>query len=303
MKIPLRVLTLKITFPGEKTSIITIDRDSALYIGVQSAKHLLQIQNEAQILIRGMRPDIRQLLLSSFTAWNYRKRFVNNYAYVEIFAGYESSIKRFAGSRIFIGDIVVCKPEGEMPNVDIAITAYTRMIDRTDLIPSSIPNKGTFKSIASAAAKAAGMGIDCKTSIDNRVISNFGVFQLNPVGEPMRFNVQAAIAYLNAVEPDKVVAWVDDDKVLVRDIGEAVGTDIPKISTFVGNPPIWTEWGITFTTLFTPQLRLGGAFEVDCVTLPKLNGQYVTTSLAYNLTSRERPFYVTVKSTPPAAES
>lgn len=303
MKIPRRILTVKITFPHQETGTLVINGTTGFPIRFQGHKNVLQIQNEAQITLIGLRPDVRQRLLTAFTAWNYRKTPTGNYATVEVFAGYASESDTSEGSRIFVGDVVVCDVTGELPNLEINITAYTRQRDRSDLTPGSIPSKGSFKSIVTAIGKAAGMAVDCQTSYDSQIIDNFGVFQVNPTGEPWRYSVQAAIVGLGGLAPDTVAVWVDDDKLIARDIASAVAGDVPIISTFVGQSPSWTEWGVTFVTLFTPRLRLAGGCRLESVTMPSINGEYVISQLDYNLTSREKPFYVTVHASPPASSA
>lgn len=305
MKIPQRILTVKITFPSEdsgEAGTVEISRANLLPILVKTSKNVLQIQNECQITILGLRPDIRQRLLTAFTAWNYRKAPTAHYATVEVFAGYVGDESGEQGSRVFVGDVAKCTISGELPNYEINITAYTRQRDRTNLAPGSIPSRGTFKKIVEAVGKAAAMSVDCQTSFDAINIDNFGIFQVNPTGEPYRFSVQAAIVGLSGLAPDSVAIWVDDDKIIARDMTAAIEGDVPKVSVFVGQPPSWTEWGVTFSTLFTPRLRLGGACEIDDPVNPKINGQYVITRLEYDLSSRDRSFYVTVQATPPAAQ-
>ncbi|WVW37734.1 baseplate hub/hypothetical structural protein [Aeromonas phage Gekk3-15] len=270
-------------------------------ISVKTLKNVIQIQNTCEISITGLREDIRHRLLTSFTAWNLRKRALVEYVQVEVFGGYSTSSMVATMSRVFIGDVVKCDISGAIPNFELKATAFTRQVDRTNLIPVSFPTNATFKTLFNIIADAAGLAKDCDTSYDGqRTIGNFGVFQVNPVGQPMRFTVNAAIVGLSALFPDSIAIWVDDDKLIARDIGKAVGNSIVKIDQFVDAPPAWNEWGVTGKTFFNPSLRLGGACEFASVANSAVNGQYVITQLEYDLTTRKGPFHVMVKASPPA---
>lgn len=303
MKIPIRLLTVKMTFPGTgegQNDVVTISRDNEMDISVKTSKNAIQIQNTCEISVAGLRTDIRQRLLTAFTAWNVRKTPTANYVKVEVFAGYSSVGVIDPTCRIFVGDIVKCQIGSIMPNAELRIEAFTRQIDRTDLVQATFPINATFKQLVGVVARAAGLVADCQTSYDDKSnIKNFGVYQVNPTGAPLRLNVQAAIVGLSALYPDSIAIWVDDDKLVARDIGRVVGTDITKIDLFIETPPSWTEWGVTFKTLFNPSVKLGGAVELSSQMNPGVNGQFIVTGIEYDLSPRQNSFYISVKASPP----
>lgn len=308
MKIPSRILDIEFVFPvsGSTSPVdsLKITQDQSMDVRVRCSKTIVHLQNRCSINIFGLRQDIRQRLLTAFTAWNNRKQPGKNFVQVKIFAGYSTdSISQPA--RIFVGDVVKCDITGSLPNSEILIEAYTRQIDRTNYIPCNIPKSATFKEIFDAVAEAGGLVPNCKTSFDkDKQTNNFAVIQVNPLGQPLRLTVQAAIAGLWRLYPDQVAIWVDDESLMARDIGRVIEGGPPTITKFVDSPPSWTEWGITFKTIFDPRIKLAGGVMLNSVMNTNVNGDvstgYVVTSIEYELASRQRPFYVTVKATPPA---
>lgn len=297
-----RVIQVKLKFPntGEEQAF---DRmlDQSLRITVKSSKNILIIQNTCEIEVYGLNDLQRAQLMSNFTAWNYRKNPSRQYVGVEVFAAYDNTD---SPGRVFVGDVVKCGPIGENPNHGVQITAYTRQIDRTNLITASLPTNPTFKQAVDAVAAAAGLTSDCKTRIDNKVIPNFGSFQVNPLQAPQHYTIQAAIGMLWRVDPDGVGVWVDDDVLYARDIGAVIDpNNIIKLDSFVGTPPTWNEWGIVGTVLYTPGLTVAAGIDVVSKMNPGVNGQYVVTSLDCNLASRDTPFYMTFKASPPQGVS
>ena len=300
MPLPTRVLQAKLKFPNTDESI-AFDRllDQSLKIKVRTSKNILHIQNTCDIEVYGLNDVQRSQLMSNFTAWNYRKNPSRQYVGLEMFAAYDNAA---SPSRFFVGDVVKCGPIGENPNHGVQITSYTRQIDRTNLITASLPTNPTFKQAVEAVARAAGLTADCKTYIDNKIIPNFGTFQVNPLQAPQHYTIQAAIAMLWRVDPDGVAVWVDDDMLYARNVGEVIDPEnVIKLDQFIGAPPTWNEWGITGTVLFTPGLTVASGIDVTSTSNPGVNGQYVVTSLDYNLASRETPFYMTFKASPPGS--
>lgn len=297
-----RVLQAKLKFPntGDDQAFDRI-LDQSLKMKVRTSKNILHIQNTCDIEVYGLNDLQRAQLMSNFTAWNYRKNPSRQYVGLEMFASYDNEE---SPARFFVGDIVKCGPIGENPNHGVQITAYTRQIDRTNLITAALPTNPTFKQAVDAVAKAAGLTPDCKTSIDSKVIPNFGTFQVNLLQAPQHYTIQAAIAMLWRVDPDGVAVWVDDDMLVARDVGKVIDpNNIIHLDQFVGAPPTWNEWGITGTVLYTAGLTVAAGIEVVSKMNPSVNGQYVVTSVDYNLASRETPFYMTFKASPPGGSS
>lgn len=304
MALPIKKLTVRFTFQsarGGAAEVVELNNLSDLDISVKTSKHALSIQNSCNIAISGLRVDIRQRLMTAFTAWNYTKQTVTLFVQVEVFAGYSERGLVNPMSRIFVGDVVKCNITGVAPDCRLTAEAFTRQVDRTNLTPVSIPVNATFKTVLELIAKAAGLIPDCNTTRDEqRTISNFGAFMVNPTGEPKRLSVQGAIGGLLQLFGDKIAVWVDDDRLMARDIGRRAGTDVARVSVFIDSPPSWNEWGITFKTLFNPELRIAAACAINSKVNTGANGEFIITSLEYELAPRQGPFYVTVKASPPA---
>lgn len=297
-----RILKAEIILPEEDggVSITFGEGDDDMYIKMSVQKTILVTQNSCTVEIIGMSPEIRQRLLTQFTAWNYRKAPTKRYAAIRIWAAHDKANSTSNPMMVFKGDIVRCEPSGNVPNLAIVIEALTNQVDRSKMFPVDIPTKATYKMIATEVARAAGLSLDMKTAYADQEVENFGVFRLNPVGAPYFSTVEAAIVLLNTIWKDKTFVWVDDDTIHIRDKYTADFSSVEKVNLFIDAPPVWTEWGIKFKTMFNPKIKLAGAIELDSKINP-ISGQFVVMRINYELASkRASPFYMTVTAAPPA---
>lgn len=260
-------------------------------------KAAFAVQNRAVMEIFGMDTQMREGLLSQFTAWNKRKieqgDLTPNWIPVTIEAGYRDDSGDHT-SLVFKGDVVLCEPASPPPNVSIRITAYTNQINKTKYVTAPAPAQSTLYDYVAWAAGQMGLGTNfiCDTSYNNSIITN-----------PSRSTLIAAALVIdiqNAYRQD-IAAYVDDGVLIVKDIAKLINVnDVAHINSFVGAPPSWTEWGVSFVTMFDTSVRLGQAVDLQCIMNPSINGNYVITELEYDLSSRDKPFYVKGNGSPPA---
>jgi hypothetical protein len=131
----------------------------------------------------------------------------------------------------------------------------------------------------------------CETSYNDVVITN-------PSGTTEI--VAHLLIDIQSMYRPNVVAFIDNGSLIVKDANKIISTaQMVTIDEFVGTP-MWTEWGVEFTTLYNPQLQLAGAPTLNSKMNPSLNKTYVTTALEYDLTSRDVAFYVKVNASPSA---
>lgn len=285
---------LRITFQLPSGPVVLTQ---GLRMTAKISKAAFSVQNKAVMEIFGMDTQMREGLLSQFTAWNKRKVESGSQAPhwipVTIEAGYRDDSGDHS-SLVFRGEVVLCEPSSPPPNVSVRVTAYTNQINKTRFVTSPAPAETTLYKYVEWAADQMGLGTNfiCDTSYNDSIITN-----------PSRSTLIAAALVIdiqNAYRQD-IAAYVDDGVLIVKDIDKLINpADVAKINTFVGSPPSWTEWGVSFNTMFDASVRVGQAVELTCVMNPSINGNYVITELEYDLSSRDRAFYVKGNGSPPA---
>lgn len=302
---PLTQRRLKVTLSLPSGDFIMTE---SLDLSVRIYKAALAIQNRATIEVFGLTTNMREMLLTQFTAWHKRQvesgQAPQDWIDVIIEAGYASNNSALspdlAGfnntastSIIFRGQVVQCEPTSGPPNIGVRITCYSRQIDKTQFTSEPAPNQTTFKQYVTWAAGQMGFGNNfvCETSYDDVQISN-----------PSRsiFSRGALLIDIqNMYRPD-VAAFVDDDRLIVKDRSKIINTTaISQLNEFIGTP-LWTEWGATWQTLFDPTQKLAQAAVLTSKMNPGVNGTYVIMELEYDLTSRKNNFYVKGSGSPPA---
>lgn len=288
-----RLLRVAIEIEGQK---FILNEELSLRIKINKAA--LSIQNRATVEVTGLTTEMREGLLSQFTAWN--KRLVDSaqiegkYAKITIEAGQAQNGKEDL-SIVFVGDVVLVDPVTSPPDIGVRITAFSRQIDKTRWISNVAPAKMTFYNLVAWAADQMGFGTNfvCETSYNDKEIEN-----------PARSMhvISSLVIYIQDLYKPDVAAFVDDNVLIVKDRNKIVSrASLVPVNKFVGGPPSWTEWGVDFVTFFDPAIRLAGGVTITSKMNPGVNGDYVLTSLEYDLTSRERAFYVKGSGSPPAA--
>lgn len=287
-----RLIRISITIEGQ-----TFKLTEELGLRVKVNKAALSIQNRATVEVTGLTTEMREGLLSQFTAWN--KRLVDSaqiqgkYARITIEAGYASQGKEDL-SIIFLGDVVLVDPVSGPPDIGVRITAFSRQIDKTRWISNVAPAKMTFYNLVAWAAEQMGFGTNfvCETSYNDKEIEN-PARSMHIVG--------SLVIYIQDLYKPDVAAFIDDDVLIVKDRNKIVSrASLVPVNKLVGTPS-WNEWGMEFVTMFDPAIRLAGGIALTSKMNPGINGNYVLTSLEYDLTSRERAFYVKGAGSPPAA--
>jgi hypothetical protein len=298
-----RLLNAVITL--QSGTVVTLDQTLQMRVRINKAS--LDIQNRATIEVYGLTRSLREQLLSQFTLWN-RTQFVAGrsvgppvWAPVTISAGWSTVAP--AGSNtgqgqqitpVFVGQVAYVEIISGPPNVGIRLTCYTRQLDKTAFPASPAPYTGTFKNFVAWAANEMGFGTNnyiCQTSHDNDPANNLGG-EIYTIGSILP-------AIQNAWMPN-VAAFVDDDFLTVKDRSTILNAAATQTySEFVGIPS-WTEYGVEFTTLFDPTIRLAQGATLQSALNPSLNGSYVVMEIEYDLTSREEAFYGKVNANPPA---
>lgn len=235
-----------------------------------------EVANEANVKITGISKTQRDQILTETTPWMHastRKSLI-------IEAGRAS----YGTSRIYTGDIQTVGVS-QPPDIAIDISAKTNAWNKLQVI-----SKGYAASVSSkvvAADIADSMGLTLVWEATDKQIGSYSFTgskgqQLGQLGQLGQVN-----------------AYVDDDKLVVKDLGKPLGkvatvAILDSTSGMVGIPEL-TEQGIRVKMMFEPQSRCGGAITVDSKRNPGANGTYTIYKMTYDLANRQEPFYTTIE--------
>jgi hypothetical protein len=291
---PLGTRNLKVTLSMQSGDVVL---DESLDLRIRIHKDALAVQNTCSIDVFNLSQNLREALLSQFTAWNKRQietgqpGALSNYVNVNVQAGY-STANQNTSTTVFAGQVVTATPVSAPPNIGVRIECYSQQLNRTEWITEPAPTTPTFKQYVQWAATQMGVSsVQCETSYDNVQINNPSAS--THIAGALLIDIQ------NAYRPN-VAAFIDNNILYVKDINKILSTaQIVTVSEFIGTP-LWTEWGVEFQALFDPQLTLAGAVALQSKMNPSLNKTFVMSSIDYDLTSREVPFYVHAFANPPA---
>jgi hypothetical protein len=292
MPLGTRVLNVSLAMPNG-----TVLLDQSLEMHVRIRKDALAIQNTCSIDVFNLSQNLRERLLSQFTAWNKRNLetgqpgYTASYINVLIQAGYYDQGKNTA-TTIFSGQVALVSPFNGPPNIGVRIECYSQQLNKLNWITEPAPIKATFKEYVQWAGKQMGVSsVVCETSSDSVPISN--MFASTHLVAELLVNIQ------DAYKPN-VAAFIDNNVLYVKDVNKVISTaQVVTVKEFIGTP-LWTEWGVDFMTLFDPNITLAGAATLESKMNPSLNQTFVISSLEYDLTSREIPFYVKASANPSA---
>ncbi|WGN90794.1 hypothetical protein [Burkholderia phage vB_BglM_WTB] len=313
----MRARILRVTLTVNGTDVVL---DEGYWLKVSIQKAALGLMNRAVIEVANLPKTLREQLLSQFSLWQRRVRSQNPSGAasvpVKIEAGYSAapaaasptasggtpapgtSATATAGSStpsvVYIGEISTVTPVSGPPDTIVSIECLTQSVDRTQFISSPAPENPTFSALIMWANRE--LELSQPPIIETRYANvNLG---FNPARSMI---VRSAIVpFLNSVKSPEVGAFIDDGQLIVKDADAIINpADAANVTDFIGIP-MWDEWGVNFTSLFDPSIKLAHAANLTSIMNPAVNGQYVLTTLEYNLASRETPFYVRAYGSPPA---
>ena len=297
---PLLKRILKVTFKMPSGDEVVLDQDVDLRIRIH--KGALEPQNTATIEVANLTQNLRLELMSQFTAYNKRAvqknqplygGATNPYVNVVIEAGYDDG-KTKTSAVIFQGQVVEASLSSPPPNMSMRIDCFTQQLNKLTWRTQPTPPGMTFKEYVMWAGKQMETSNTiCETSRDD--------VKMGANMSGTTYIVGALLIDLqNAYQPD-VVAYIDDNVLIVRDYGRVVSVaGKVDVDTFIG-APTWTQWGVSFRTMFDQTITMTCAVTLKSEMNPSLNHEFVVVTLDYDLASRTTPFYCTVYACPPSA--
>jgi hypothetical protein len=244
--------------------------DERLDIRVSGTKMASAAQNECEVTISNLSRDVRNYLLtetSPFTRSGQPR-------ILTIDAGRQST----GAFRLFVGDITEASPT-QPPDITLTIKAKTKQAAKSAVVAVSKGPTERLSVIARGVADALGLQLVFEAA--DRQVANYSFSggarkQVDKLGDAGRVN-----------------AYVDDERLIIKDYGAALAATTYELSArsgLVGIPEL-TEQGVKVRFLLDPRAQLGGRLTLRSEIYPAVDGQYAIYSLAYELASRDTPWY------------
>lgn len=93
-----------------------------------------------------------------------------------------------------------------------------------------------------------------------------------------------------------VVAFIDNDVLVVLDAGQARGNTVRKINSKTGmvGIPQFTHNGAIVRMMIDNTVQIGDRIEIESEIIPAMNGEYIIQQMFFDVASRDQPFYYTL---------
>lgn len=236
-------------------SLVEIDKAGGMMMGVLKAR------------IYG----VKQSDMNSITTLQWKAGTFSGNT-VEVYA-----ISGDSETLIFSGNIVNAWGDYQsVPDVYLNITAQSAFFASiAKAEPRSFKGSVSVPAIMAQIAKDMGMSFE-NNGVDNVLndvyLSNTGLEQARELAQMADIDI-----------------YIDNNTIAITPKYAKRGTIIPMISPQSGliGYPTFDAMGVTFQMLFNPAVQFGGAVSLD-TSLPHAKGQWIVTSLSYNLEA-EKP--------------
>lgn len=297
---PLRKRILKVTF---KTNAGEVVLDETIQMIVRIHKDALMVQASCTIECYNLTTNLREQLLSQFTAFNKRQIEQSPnlagsadfpYVNVSVLAGYTEADGQSKAAVVFEGQVVLATPGAYPPNLSARITCASQQVYKLEWNSGSQNPDQTFKEYVEWVGQKLGVSeVVCETSINDSKTWNQSA---------QAVTVSTLLISIQDAYKPNISAFIDNNRLIVRDTDKVISSaNQIEIDEFIGTP-MWTDWGAQFQILLNPLLTLTSLATLKSRMNPSLNNDYVIVSLDYELASRDTPFYMKATGCPPAAD-
>ncbi|MCQ9426673.1 hypothetical protein NRB16_24440 [Pseudomonas sp. LJDD11] len=247
-----------------------------LRVKVSGTKYANPLMNDCTVTITGLSQTTRDYLLTEASPFNDNrtpKRLIVEVGRV--------STGLF---RLFLGDIESAEP-GSPPDIDLTLKAKTQAAAGGQLLARSGAPLTPLSALAQGVANDLGLALEFQAQ--DRNIGNYS-------------HTGSALQQVEKLqEAGGVSAYIDDDKLVVKDAGASLSGRmrvLNKNSGMVGIPKP-TEKGVKATFLIDPETAIGGGLRIQSRFNVALNGDYVINQLAFDVQSHADPFFYTALAT------
>jgi hypothetical protein len=264
-KLDKRIIIVEIEVPGGKKRLEGISCDFTV------TKTAGGLMNEAEIRIANLAKADRDYIVTATSPLRRPRQRKS----ITIWAGYESTgvTRRFSGD---ITDASVTQP----PDIWLIVKAKTGYHARGDLVSRSASAQSNLSQLA--ADIAGDLDLDLDFQATDKAIANYSftggkLLQVDKLG-------QAGM----------VDAYVDDDRLVVKERGKGLAGRIRKLSEktgMIGVPEV-DEKGVKVKMLMDQHTNLGTTLEITSKLNPAANGSFVIYKMRDNCSMRGLPFYI-----------
>ncbi len=243
---------------------------SPLQITANGTKYGNFLQNECTVTIDNLDRETQDYLLTETSPYN-RNRTVKT---ITVKAGRES----YGTAVIYVGNIVnvVCS---QPPDITTTFKCLTGNFLKGNVIYRNQPGSVTYKQLATQIAQDTGTVLNFQATDKNIANYNYAggaTQQVELLGQGGNVN-----------------AFIDDNTLVVKNafIPLTGTTRLLSAETGMIGIPEFTEQGLRVKFLIDNQTRLGAGLRINSVQYPAANGDYVIYKLAFQIATRDTPFY------------
>ena len=243
---------------------------SPLAITATGTKYGNSLQNECVATISNLDRATQDYLMTETSPYNFNRTPKS----LTVEAGRES----YGTSVIYRGNIVSVVV-GQPPDVTITLKCLTGNFIKGNIITRNQPGQATYSQICEQIALDTGTILNFQATdknISNYSFAGAALDQITVAGGLGNYNV-----------------FIDDGTLVVKDSAIPITGKTRVLSAETGmiGIPEFTERGIKVKFLVDNQTVLGSAIDVRSVQFPATNGIYVIYKIAFQVASRDTPFY------------
>lgn len=240
------------------------------FITARGTKYANALQNECEITIDNIDKSTQDYILTQTSPYNANRTPKT----VTVEAGRKS----YGTAVIYKGNIVSSRVS-QPPDIGITLKCLTGNFLKGNILARNQSAQVTLKQISTQIAQDTNTLLNFQATNKNIANYSYGGAALKQV------ELLGAMGGVNV--------FLDDNVLIVKDAFVPLTGTLRILNAETGmiGIPEFTEQGIRVKFLLDNRTTLGGALRILSKQYPATNGDYVIYKLAFDITSRETPFY------------
>lgn len=228
-------------------------------------------QNSCQITLDNLLLETIDYLVTETSPWNPNQKP----KLITVSAGRQST----GVEVIYTGDVTQAEP-GMPPDRRLAMKALTQNGAKYKWASRSSPKTVQLSDLCKGVADDYGLSL--RYEAKNKTIANYV------------YNGPLAKQIQKLEQVGDVDCFIDDDFLVVKDLGKGMRGDVRVVSAATGmiGTPVLDDKGIKVRMLFDPTIKLGQQIEIQSDVNKAANGQYVIYCWAATLATHENDWYL-----------
>jgi hypothetical protein len=194
---------------------------------------------------------------------------------VAVYAGYAST----GVTRRFVGDVTAATVS-QPPDIWLTMKAKTGFFQRGNILARSAPARQPLSELSKKVAADMGMSLEFQAT--DKQIANYSF-------------TGSALKQVNKLEATGLVdAYVEDDRLVVKDRGKGLSGKTRKLSEdtgMIGIPEV-DERGVKVKMLMDQHTGVGTTLEITSRLNPAANGRFTVYKIRETGATRNTPFYL-----------